>query len=59
MQISLRRQAPPNIGPYKNKPLKKGLWQINISPGAYFQNFMASLVAISHGIIFFLAFQQK
>ena len=28
MQISLHRQAPPNISPSKNKPLKKGLWKI-------------------------------
>ena len=27
-QISLPKQAPPNISPSKNKPLKKGLWKI-------------------------------
>ena len=27
-QISLRRQARPNLCPSKNKPLKKGLWKI-------------------------------
>ena len=27
-QISLHRQAPPNISPSKDKPLKKGLWKI-------------------------------
>ena len=34
-QISLRRLAPPNIRPSKNKPLKKDLWKIK-APGLIF-----------------------
>ena len=35
MQISLRRQAPPNISPSENKPLIKGLWKV-YAPGLIF-----------------------
>ena len=42
-QISLRREAPPNISPSTNRPLKKGLWKI-YKPRGIFSEFYGILI---------------